>query len=437
MILRLSINDDSYEHSLNLLAAADPVIQIDIQNKVLSILNDIQKRQDQALLEYAQKYDGATATIPAELEIPREQIKQALATLDPTLRQALKTAASRIRIYHQHQQRGLKASDYQFKDENQNDFWQVTTPMDKVGLYVPGGKAFYPSSVLMNAIPAKVAGVQDVIMAVPIGYTGQISPVVLAAASLAGVDRIFTMGGAQAIGAFAYGTETVPKVDKIVGPGNTYVALAKRAVFGRVGIDMIAGPSEILVLADTSLSVDACVYDLFSQAEHDEAAQSILVSTDLKYLDQVAQRIPQLLKQQPRADVIASALKSRGALIYVNTWQEAIDFSNKMAPEHLELAFKEAEQYLPQVRHAGSVFVGVHTTESFGDYCAGPNHVLPTSGAARFSSPLGVADFQKRTSFTRCSALGANALAPIAAALARAEHLEAHALAAESRILKK
>lgn len=433
MIRRFDNAVFSFEQIFAQLAVGNPMDHGQIQSRVESILQDVKANGDKALLNYAQQFDGVSATSAAGLAIDTEQLQPALERIAPDLRQALTTAAQRIRAYHEHQQAGVNQSDYCFTDEYGNEFWQKTTPMDRVGLYVPGGKAFYPSSVLMNAIPAKVAGVREVHMAVPIGYSGKISDVVLAAAALADVDRVFTIGGAQAIAAFAFGTETVPAVDKIVGPGNTYVALAKRAVFGQVGIDMIAGPSEILVIADESLPVDAAVLDLFSQAEHDEVAQSILISTSSTYLDAVAARIPELLEQQPRRDVIAAALKNRGALIQVKNWHEAIEFSNKMAPEHLELAFAEADAFIEQVRHAGSVFVGVHTTESFGDYCAGTNHVLPTSGAARFSSPLGVQDFQKRTSYTRCTQAGAAALAPIAATMARAEHLEAHALAAESR----
>lgn len=434
MIQRLDINSSDYNDSLQKLAASNPVAQVDIQKRVHEILARVQGEGDTALLQYAQQFDGVTATTAVGLEVPQPELAKALESIDPALRKALETAAARIRAYHQHQHDGVMRSDYEFNDEHENQFWQKTLPMDKVGLYVPGGKAFYPSSVLMNAIPAKVAGVKEVSMAVPIGYSGELSPVVLAAASLAGVDRVFTVGGAQAIAAFAYGTDTVPSVDKIVGPGNVYVALAKRAVYGHVGIDMIAGPSEILVLADALLPVDAAVYDLFSQAEHDEMAQSILISTDPAYLDLVEHRIEELLPLQPRADVIRASFKNRGALIFMNSWEEALEYSNQMAPEHLELAFHGHESYVGHVKHAGSVFVGPHTTESFGDYCAGTNHVLPTSGAARFSSPLGVGDFQKRTSFSRCSVRGANALGPIAAAMARAEHLEAHALAAESRV---
>lgn len=431
---RLDINSSSYQQDILKLAASNPVAQLEVQDQVHKILHRVRTQGDVALLDLAQRFDGVTATTAAELEVPKELCVKALEGIDPDLRQALEIAATRIKTYHQHQQEGVMRGDYSFADEYNNQFWQKTLPMDKVGLYVPGGKAFYPSSVLMNAIPAKVAGVKEVCMAVPIGYSGQLSKVVLAAASLAGVDRVFTMGGAQAIAAFAFGTATVPTVDKIVGPGNIYVALAKRAVYGHVGIDMIAGPSEILVLADELLSVDAVVYDLFSQAEHDEMAQSILVSTSAAYLDAVEARIAQLLPAQPRADVIRASFENRGALILVNSWDEALEFSNQMAPEHLELAFHGYEAFINKVKHAGSVFVGPHTTESFGDYCSGTNHVLPTSGAARFSSPLGVCDFQKRTSFSRCSKIGANALSPVAAAMARAEHLEAHALAAESRV---
>lgn len=434
MIRQLDSNGPNYQQDLAKLHGTNPVTQVHIQEKVDHILAEVKSSGDTALLHYARLYDGVKVTEPAQLQVHSAQMEKALAQIDPELRAALTVAADRIRRYHQHQQDGALQGDYRFEDEYKNTFWQKTTPVDRVGLYVPGGKAFYPSTVLMNAIPAKVAGVQDICMAVPIGYTGVLSNTVLAAAFIAGVDRIFTMGGAQAIGAFAYGTQTVPAVDKIVGPGNTFVALAKRAVFGHVGLDMIAGPSETLIIADETLPVDAAVLDLFSQAEHDEAAQSIIVSTSPAYLQAIAQRIPELLQFQPRKAVIQVSLESRGALILVNSWAEAIAFANEMAPEHLELVFDGDEQAAAEVRHAGSVFIGRHTTESFGDYCSGTNHVLPTSGAARFSSPLGVHDFQKRTAFTQCSQVGAQALAPIAAVLARAEHLEAHAQAAESRL---
>lgn len=433
MIRRLTSASPNFEQEMLDLASSNPVTQAEIQQKVDAILARVQQEGDVALLALAQQFDGVEVRTALELEVPTQKIHEALEVVAPSLREALEVSARRIREYHSHQQQGVKDGDYRFKDADGNEFWQKTMPMDRVGLYVPGGKAFYPSSVLMNAIPAKVAGVQEVCMAVPIGYSGALSPVVLAAASLAGVDRIFTMGGAQAIAALAYGTATVPKVDKIVGPGNAYVALAKRAVYGRVGIDMIAGPSEIVVLADKTLPVDSVVYDLFSQAEHDEMAQSILISTDIAYLDAVEKRIHDLLPAQPRAKVISASLENRGALVLVQSWERAIELSNAMAPEHVELAFEGVEGFVELIRHAGSVFVGPHTTEAFGDYCSGTNHVLPTSGAARFSSPLGVQDFQKRTSFTLCSEKGAQALSPIAATMARAEHLEAHALAAESR----
>jgi len=428
----LSQSDDLTEFS-NLLIA-QPTQQSDVQAKVDHIIAQVRLRKDEALLEFAREFDGVQANSAAALEIDSSVIASSIDQIEADLRAALEQAAARIRRFHEAQQQAVKQADFCLEDEFGSQFSQRTTAMQRVGIYVPGGKALYPSSVLMNGIPARVAGVKEIIMAVPLGQNQQVAPVVLAAAAIAGVDRVFTMGGAQAIAAMAYGTPSIPKVDTIVGPGNVYVALAKRAVFGQCGIDMIAGPSEILILADRSLPVDSCIFDLFSQAEHDELAQAVIISTDASYLDEIAKRLPRLLASQPRRAIIEQSLLNRGALVLVKSWQQAIVLSNMMAPEHLELAFEGAEAFADQVEHAGSVFVGVHTTESFGDYCAGPNHVLPTSGSARFSSPLGVQDFQKRTAFTRCTAAGASELGKLAAKLARAEQLEAHALAAESRI---
>jgi histidinol dehydrogenase len=409
--------------------------QEDLDQQVVATVDEIVvqviARGDAALIEYTHRFDGVSVATSAELEVSRERMRSALEGLGVETRQALEAAAERIRSYHQHQVQ----ESWCYHDEQGSLLGQQITPLQRVGVYVPGGKASYPSSVLMNVVPAKVAGVEEVIMVVPTP-TGNISEVVLAAAAIAGVDRLFTIGGAQAIAALAYGTETVPAVDKIVGPGNVYVATAKRRVFGKVGIDMIAGPSEILVISDGSSNPDWIAMDLFSQAEHDEDAQSILLSPDSDFLDRVAASIERQLPQMERQEIIRTSLEKRGALIQVRDLDEAIAVSNSVAPEHLELAVDDAEQYLPQIRHAGAIFLGRYTPEAFGDYCAGPNHVLPTSGTARFSSPLGVYDFVKRSSVIQASEQGAQLMAPMAAELAQAESLQAHALSALYRLDK-
>jgi histidinol dehydrogenase len=380
-------------------------------------------------LEFTNKFDRRSAQTMGELVITAAQLKESLNQISPEQRQALEIAAERIRSYHQHQ---LQAS-WRYTEADGTVLGQQITAMERVGLYVPGGKASYPSSVLMNAVPAKVAGVDELTMVVP-APDGELSPMVLAAAAIAGVDRVITIGGAQAVAALAYGTETITKVDKIVGPGNIYVATAKRAVFGQVAIDMIAGPSEILVICDGLTDPDWIAMDLFSQAEHDEQAQAILLCPDADYLDKVEAAITRLLPTLARNEIAATSLKNRGALIKVADIDEAIAVSNRIAPEHLELSVADPESLLPKVRHAGAIFMGRFTPEALGDYCAGPNHVLPTSGTARFSSPLGVYDFQKRSSIIMCSAAGASELSKVASVLARSEYLEAHARSAEYRI---
>jgi histidinol dehydrogenase len=380
-------------------------------------------------VEYTNRFDRLNASAMAELELPRSETAAALAALPTEQRQALEAAAGRVRAYHERQ----PLQGWQYEEADGTLLGQKVTPLDRVGLYVPGGKAAYPSSVLMNAIPAKVAGVQELIMVVPTPG-GEKNALVLAAAALAGVDRVFCVGGAQAVGALAFGTATVPKVDKIVGPGNAYVACAKRRVFGICGIDMVAGPSEILVVCDGKTNPDWIAMDLFSQAEHDELAQSILVTPDAAFVDQVAASIEKLLPTMPRADVIRASLEGRGALIAVRDMDEACVIANRIAPEHLELSVENADAWVAHIRHAGAIFIGRYTSESLGDYCAGPNHVLPTSGSARFSSPLGVYDFQKRSSLIRVSAEGAKTLGRIASTLAKGEGLPAHAQSAEFRL---
>jgi len=403
-----------------------------IEERVAAILADVQARGDAALLEYTQRFDGLTAASVAALEITRDELQAALQAITPAQRSALEAAAQRVRRYHERQLDACGRS-WQYRDEDGTLLGQKVTPLDRVGIYVPGGKAAYPSSVLMNALPAKVAGVGEIVMVVPTPR-GERNAMVLAAAAIAGVDRAFTLGGAQAVGALAYGTATVPAVDKITGPGNAYVASAKRRVFGQVGIDMIAGPSEILVLADGSTPPDWVAMDLFSQAEHDELAQSILLCPDAGYIARVAEAIERLLPDMPRRDVIRASLEGRGALIHTRSMEEACEISNRIAPEHLEVSSAEPARWEPLLRHAGAIFLGAFTSESLGDYCAGPNHVLPTSGTARFSSPLGVYDFQKRSSLIEVSEAGAQVLGPIAAELAYGEGLQAHARAAELRL---
>ena len=405
-----------------------------IEDRVASILADVRARGDAALLEYTARFDGVNAAAVAELEIPRRDLLAALDLISPAQRSALEAAAERVRSYHERQLDACGRS-WSYRDEHGSLLGQKVTPIDRVGIYVPGGKATYPSSVLMNALPAKVAGVGEIIMVVPTPG-GERNAMVLAAAAIAGVDRAFTLGGAQAVGALAYGTATVPAVHKITGPGNAYVASAKRRVFGQVGIDMIAGPSEILVLADGSTPPDWVAMDLFSQAEHDELAQSILLCPDSAYIARVKEAIDRLLPGMPRAAVIRASLEGRGALIHTRSMEEACEISNRIAPEHLEVSSADPHRWEPLLRHAGAIFLGAFTSESLGDYCAGPNHVLPTSGTARFSSPLGVYDFQKRSSIIEVSEAGAHKLGPIAAELAYGEGLQAHARAAEMRLTK-
>ena len=403
-----------------------------IEERVTSIVADVQARGDLALLEYTQRFDGVVAQSVSQLEISRAELLAALDAITPAQRAALEAAAERVRSYHLRQLDACGRS-WQYFDADGSLLGQKVTPLDRVGIYVPGGKAAYPSSVLMSAVPAKVAGVGEVIMVVPTPK-GERNQMVLAAAAICGVDRVFTLGGAQAVAALAYGTPTVPAVDKITGPGNAYVASAKRRVFGKVGIDMIAGPSEILVLADGSTPADWVAMDLFSQAEHDEMAQSILLCPDAAYIAQVKAAIDRLIGDMPRHAVIRASLEGRGALIQTRSMEEACDISNRIAPEHLEVSSRDPHRWEPLLRHAGAIFLGAFTSESLGDYCAGPNHVLPTSGTARFSSPLGVYDFQKRSSLIEVSESGAQKLGVIAAELAYGEGLQAHARAAEMRL---
>jgi histidinol dehydrogenase len=402
-----------------------------IEQRVADILQDVQQRGDAAVLDYTQRFDGLSAASVAQLEITQPDLQAALDSLPAAQRQALQAAASRVRKYHEAQKKASGES-WSYRDEDGTLLGQKVTPLDRVGIYVPGGKAAYPSSVLMNAIPAHVAGVQEIVMVVPTPQ-GVRNPLVLAAACVAGVSRAFTVGGAQAVAALAYGTATVPRVDKITGPGNAYVASAKKRVFGTVGIDMIAGPSEILVLADGSTPAEWVAMDLFSQAEHDELAQSILLCPDAAYIAEVQAAIDRLLPDMPRREIIAKSLNDRGALILTRDMEEACAISNRIAPEHLEVSSRDPQRWEPLLRHAGAIFLGAFTSESLGDYCAGPNHVLPTSGTARFSSPLGVYDFQKRSSLIEVSEQGAQSLGRIAAELAYGEGLQAHARAAELR----
>ena len=403
-----------------------------IEQRVADILADVQKRGDAAVLDYTQRFDGLQAADVKALEITQAELQAALDSLPAAQREALQAAAARVRKYHEAQKKASGES-WSYRDEDGTLLGQKVTPLDRVGIYVPGGKAAYPSSVLMNAIPAHVAGVQEIIMVVPTP-AGVRNPLVLAAACVAGVSRAFTVGGAQAVAALAYGTATIPKVDKITGPGNAYVASAKKRVFGTVGIDMIAGPSEILVLADGTTPAEWVAMDLFSQAEHDELAQSILLCPDATYIAEVQAAIDRLLPEMPRREIIAKSLNDRGALILTRSMEEACAISNRIAPEHLEVSSRDPHRWEPLLRHAGAIFLGAFTSESLGDYCAGPNHVLPTSGTARFSSPLGVYDFQKRSSLIEVSEAGAQPLGRIAAELAYGEGLQAHARAAELRL---
>ncbi len=426
---RLSTAEPDFDRRLDELLAFEGAQDPQVDAAVAGILADVKARGDAALIEYTRRFDRVEVGSARELEIGPEECAKALATLPEAQRAALEAAAQRVRAYHERQ----RAESWSFHDAHGNELGQRITPLDRVGVYVPGGKAAYPSSVIMNVIPAKVAGVKEIVMAVPTPGAER-NPLVLAAAALCGVDRLFAIGGAQAVGAMAYGTRTVPAVDKIVGPGNAYVAAAKRRVFGVVGIDMVAGPSEILVVSDGKSDPDWIAMDLFAQAEHDELAQAILISPDAAFLDAVDESIARQLPGMPRRDVITQALAGRGAMIQARDLDEACELVNRIAPEHLELSVEDADALLPLIRHAGAIFVGRYASESLGDYCAGPNHVLPTSRTARFSSPLGVYDFQKRSSLIRISREGAAALGGIAAELAHGEGLTAHARSAEMRM---
>ena len=429
--LRLATTDSGFDAALAARLHWSADTDAGIEQAVANILEDVRKRGDAAVLEYTNRFD-MQASAMADLELKPSELKAAFDSLPAKQRGALEAAAERVRSYHV-AQRKASGESWSYRDADGTLLGQKVTPLDRVGIYVPGGKAAYPSSVLMNAIPAHVAGVGEIVMVVPTPR-GEKNPLVLAAAHVAGVTRAFTIGGAQAVAALAYGTETVPRVDKITGPGNAYVAAAKRRVFGQVGIDMIAGPSEILVLADGTTPADWVAMDLFSQAEHDELAQSILLCQDAKYIEQVQAAIDRMLDEMPRAEIIAKSLNGRGALIHTRSMEEACEISNRIAPEHLEIASGEPHRWEPLLRHAGAIFLGAFTSESLGDYCAGPNHVLPTSTTARFSSPLGVYDFQKRSSLIEVSEAGAQALGTIAAELAYGEGLQAHARAAELRL---
>jgi histidinol dehydrogenase len=427
-ISRFSTSDSDFDARLDALLAWESVSDAVVRKTVDDVIRDLRARGDAALAEYTARFDGWQPGAAADLEISLLRLEQAWNAIPDAQREALEAAAERIRAYAEHQ----LMSGWSYTEEDGTLLGQKVTPMDRVGLYVPGGKAAYPSSVLMNAIPAKVAGVPELIMVVPTP-SGEVNELVLTAAHVAGVDRVFAIGGAQAVAALAYGTETVPHVDKIVGPGNIYVATAKRAVFGQVGIDMVAGPSEILILCDGGTDPDWIAMDLFSQAEHDEDAQSILVAWDAEYLDRVQASIEKLLPTMERSAIIADALRARGALILARNMDEAADVANRIAPEHLELSVEDPQALAERIRHAGAIFMGRYTAEALGDYCAGPNHVLPTSRTARFSSPLGVYDFQKRSSLIMVSAHGAETLSKTASVLARGEGLTAHARSAEYR----
>ncbi len=428
-IARLDSGDADFEARLEQLLAWDSVSDEAVLATVNEVLTELRRRGDAALLEYCSRFDGLDVDSAAKLEMPLARLEQAYASIDAAERDALEQAAARIRAYAERQ----KLESWEYTEDDGTLLGQQVSPLDRVGLYVPGGKAAYPSSVLMNAIPAAVAGVPELIMVVPTPG-GVVNELVLAAARVAGVNRVFTVGGAQAVAALAFGTETLPAVDKIVGPGNIYVATAKRLVYGTVGIDMVAGPSEILVICDGGTDPDWIAMDLFSQAEHDEDAQAILLSPDGEFLDRVAQSIKSQLAEMPRRDIIEQSLGARGALIRVADLEQAAEVANYIAPEHLELSVENARDYARSIRHAGAIFLGRYTAEALGDYCAGPNHVLPTSRTARFSSPLGVYDFQKRSSLIGCSPDGASALGRVASSLARGEGLVAHARSAEFRI---
>jgi len=432
MITKLSSHQKGFNTKLSSLLSWQSVSNKDVVNTVEEIINTIRSKGDKALIDYSIKFDGVKAKSMADLMISQEELEKSFNGLSDKQKNALSVAAERIKSYHLKQNQ----QTWSYTDKDGTKLGQKITPLDRVGLYVPGGKASYPSSVLMNAIPAKVAGVGELIMVVPTP-NGKTNQLVLAAAYISGVDMVITVGGAQAIAALAYGTESVPKVDKIVGPGNIYVATAKRAVFGQVGIDMIAGPSEILIVCDGNTDPDWIAMDLFSQAEHDEEAQSILLCPDKAFIDEVEKSIERLLPSMDRKDIIKTALKDRGALIHTKDMDEAIAISNRIAPEHLELSVENPEALLDSIKHAGAIFMGKYTCEALGDYCAGPNHVLPTSGTARFSSPLGVYDFQKKSSLIMASRESANTLGKIAATLADGEGLQAHAKSAEYRVNKR
>ena len=430
--LRISTASSTFEADFQARLHWSAATDAAIEQRVADILADVQKRGDAAVLDYTARFDALDVASMAALELTQAELKAAFEAIPDAQRDALVAAAQRVRSYHEAQKKA-NGQSWSYRDEHGSLLGQKVTPLDRVGIYVPGGKAAYPSSVLMNAIPAHVAGVGEIIMVVPTPK-GEKNALVLAAAYVAGVTRAFTIGGAQAVAALAYGTQTVPKVDKITGPGNAYVASAKKHVFGTVGIDMIAGPSEILVIADGSTPADWVAMDLFSQAEHDELAQSILLCPDAAYIDAVQDAINRLLPTMPRAAIIAKSLTDRGALILTSSMQEACKISNRIAPEHLEVSSRDPHKWEPLLKHAGAIFLGAYTSESLGDYCAGPNHVLPTSGTARFSSPLGVYDFQKRSSIIEVSEQGAQGLGKIAAELAYGEGLQAHARAAELRL---
>ena len=428
-IARLSTRDADFDTRLAGLLAFENTQDQGVEDTVAAILREVKARGDDAVLEYTRKFDQLEARSFAELEIGKAELERALDALPGVRRDALEQAAARIRAYHERQ----PLTSWQYTEADGTTLGQRITPLDRVGVYVPGGKAAYPSTVLMNTLPAKVAGVKEIIMVVPTPR-GERNDLVLAAACIAGVDRLFTIGGAQAVAALAYGTRTIPQVDKIVGPGNAYVAAAKRRVFGVVGIDMVAGPSEILVICDGGTDPDWVAMDLFSQAEHDEMAQAILLCPEREFIDKVAASIERQMKDMPRAGVITAALAGRGALIETRDLDEACEIANRVAPEHLELSVDQPQRWAEKIRHAGAVFMGRYTSEALGDYCAGPNHVLPTARSARFSSPLGVYDFQKRTSLIQVSAEGARKLGAIAAELATGEGLPAHARAAQMRL---
>jgi len=428
-ITRLNTADADFRQRLATLRAQDDDLDTEVTAKVTSILQNLRERGDAGLLEYTAQFDRYEANAVADLEVGQARIAAALDAINPAQRQALETAAQRVRAYAEHQ----KMESWSYTEADGTVLGQQVTPLDRVGVYVPGGKAAYPSSVLMNVIPAKVAGVAEIIMVAP-APGGELNDLVLAAAAIAGADRVFAIGGAQAVAALAYGTETIPAVDKITGPGNIWVATAKKLVFGTVGIDMIAGPSEVLVIADGSGDPEWTAMDLFAQAEHDEGAQSILLCPDADYIAAVESAIARLLPTLERKEIIEKSLNTRGVLIQVADLAEAAELSNELAPEHLELAVADPDTLLKSICHAGAVFMGHHTAEVLGDYCAGPNHVLPTSGTARFSSPLGVYDFQKRSTVLHCSPAGAASQAAVASVLARGEGLTAHARSAEYRL---